>query len=80
MKILPMGAELFHADGRTDMTKITAGVPRFCESIQVLLALIKFQLTNLTNNAREIKLIQGAAYDEAVIGQIAGSYSLLRIW
>jgi hypothetical protein len=24
MKILPVGAELFHADGRTDMTKLIA--------------------------------------------------------
>ena len=32
MKIRPMGAELFHADGRTDMTKLTAAFRNFANS------------------------------------------------
>jgi len=31
MNILPVGAELFHADGRTDMTKLMLG-PCICEN------------------------------------------------
>jgi len=26
MKILPVGADLFHADGQTDMTKLTVAI------------------------------------------------------
>ena len=39
MKISPMGTELFHADGRTDMTKLTvvsrnfANVPKNAEEL-----------------------------------------------
>jgi len=29
MKILPVGAELFHVDGRTDMTKLIIGFRNF---------------------------------------------------
>jgi hypothetical protein len=29
MKILPMGAELFHADGRTDMMKLVVAFDNF---------------------------------------------------
>ena len=29
MKIRPVGAELFHADGRTDMTKLTVAYSNF---------------------------------------------------
>jgi hypothetical protein len=29
MKILPVGAELFHADRRTDMTKLTVAIRNF---------------------------------------------------
>jgi hypothetical protein len=29
MKIRPVGAELFHADGRTDMTKLTVAFRNF---------------------------------------------------
>jgi len=32
MKILPVGAELFHADGRTDVTKIIVALLNFFES------------------------------------------------
>jgi len=28
MKIRPVDAKLFHADGQTDMTKLISGVPR----------------------------------------------------
>ena len=31
MKIRPVEAELFHADGRTDMTKPMVAFPQFCE-------------------------------------------------
>jgi hypothetical protein len=31
MKIRPVGAELFHADGRTDMTKLIVAFPQFHE-------------------------------------------------
>jgi hypothetical protein len=31
MKILLLGAELFHADGQTDMTKLIATFRNFCE-------------------------------------------------
>ena len=30
MKIRPVGAELFHADGWTDMTKLNSRVSQFC--------------------------------------------------
>jgi len=29
MKICPVGAKLFHADGRIDMTKLTVGFENF---------------------------------------------------
>jgi len=32
MKILPRGAELFHEDGRTDMTKLIVAFHKFSES------------------------------------------------
>ena len=32
MKIRPVGAELFHADGQTDMTKLTVSVPSFAKA------------------------------------------------
>jgi len=32
MKIRPVGAELFHADGRTDMTKLTAAFKNFANA------------------------------------------------
>jgi len=32
MKIRPVGAELFHADGRTDMTKLTVAVPNIANA------------------------------------------------
>jgi hypothetical protein len=32
MKMRPVGAELFHADGRTDMTKLTAAFRNFADS------------------------------------------------
>jgi hypothetical protein len=31
MKISPVGAELFHADGRTDITKDNSRFSQFCE-------------------------------------------------
>jgi hypothetical protein len=31
VKIRPVGAELFHAGGRTDMTKLIAAFRKFCE-------------------------------------------------
>ena len=31
MKIHPVGAELLHVDGQTDMAKITVAFPQFCE-------------------------------------------------
>ena len=36
MKIRPMGAELFHADGRTDMTKLTAAFSNFANSLKIM--------------------------------------------
>jgi hypothetical protein len=32
MKICPVGAELFHADGRTDMTKLIAALHNFANA------------------------------------------------
>jgi hypothetical protein len=32
MKIRPVEAELFHADGQTDMTKLTGAVPNFAKA------------------------------------------------
>ena len=32
MKILPMGAELFHADGQTDMTKLIVAFRNFVKA------------------------------------------------
>jgi len=32
MKIRPVGAELFHADGRTDMTKLVAAFRNFANA------------------------------------------------
>ena len=34
MKIRPVGAELFHADGRTDITKLILIFRNFCERAQ----------------------------------------------
>jgi len=34
MKIRPVGAELFHADGRTDMTKIIATFRNFANALK----------------------------------------------
>ena len=31
MKIRPVGAELFHADGRTDVTKLTAAFGKYAK-------------------------------------------------
>jgi len=31
MKIRPVGAELFHADGQTDMANLIAAFRNFCE-------------------------------------------------
>jgi hypothetical protein len=31
MKILPVGAELFHAEGQTDMSKLIVTFRNFCE-------------------------------------------------
>jgi hypothetical protein len=31
MKIHPVGAKLFHADGKTDMTKVKVAFLQFCE-------------------------------------------------
>jgi hypothetical protein len=36
MKIRPVGAELFHADGRKDMTKLTAAFRNFANAPQKL--------------------------------------------
>jgi len=33
-KIRPVGAESFHADRQTDMTKLTVGFPEICERAQ----------------------------------------------
>jgi len=32
MKIRPVGAELFHTDGRTDMTKLTVALRKFVKA------------------------------------------------
>jgi hypothetical protein len=32
MKILPVGAELFHADGQTDMTNLTVAFHNFAKA------------------------------------------------
>jgi len=32
MKMLPVGAELLHADGRTDMTKVTVAFKNFANA------------------------------------------------
>jgi hypothetical protein len=34
MKFCPVGAELFHADGRTDMTKLTVAFRKFESAVQ----------------------------------------------
>ena len=34
MKIRPVGAELFHTDGRTDMKKLIVAFRNFCERAQ----------------------------------------------
>jgi hypothetical protein len=44
MKIRPVGAELFHADGQTDMTKLTVAVPNIanaCKNVFVCVSLQK---------------------------------------
>jgi hypothetical protein len=33
MQILPVGAELFHANRRTDLTKLNRHFTQFCESV-----------------------------------------------
>ena len=32
MKISPVGAEMLHADGRTDMTKLTVAIKNFAKA------------------------------------------------
>jgi len=42
MKILPLGAELFHADGQTDMTKLTVVLRNFANAPKHYLSLATF--------------------------------------
>jgi len=36
MRVLPVGSELFHADGRTDKTKLTVGSRNFANALKKL--------------------------------------------
>ena len=47
MKIRPIGAQLFHADGRTDMTKLTAAIGNFVNASKISLQLSVWQVTYL---------------------------------
>jgi hypothetical protein len=38
MKIRPLGAELFHADGRTDMTKLIGALRHFAKATKTYAA------------------------------------------
>jgi hypothetical protein len=37
MNIRPVGDELFHADGQTDMTKLTAAIRNFAKGLKRLM-------------------------------------------
>jgi len=43
MKIRPVGAELFHADGQTDMTKLTFAVPNIANSSKNVFVCVSLQ-------------------------------------
>jgi hypothetical protein len=43
MKIRPVGAELFHADGRTDVTKLTVAFHNFANAPKSNFGRIKIQ-------------------------------------
>jgi len=80
MKIRPVRAELFQADGWTKRYDgDNSCFPQFCESAQIPWALTRLQLAKLTKYPREIKVIQGAVYCVALMGKIADSCSLLQI-
>jgi hypothetical protein len=49
MKIRPVGAELFHADGRMDMTKLTVALRNFANAPKTRMTPV-----NLFNNTKEI--------------------------
>jgi hypothetical protein len=44
IKIRPVGAELFHADGRTDMTKLIVAFRNFANAIYCSAAISKLNL------------------------------------
>jgi hypothetical protein len=47
MKIRPVGAELFHADGRIDITKVTVAIGNFASAPKMALKLSVWQVTYL---------------------------------
>jgi len=49
MKIRPVGAELFHADGRMDMRKLTVALRNFANAPKT-----RKTTVNLFNNIKEI--------------------------
>ena len=42
MKIRPVGAELFHADGQTDVTKLIVAFSQYCEPALLPLSFIPY--------------------------------------
>ena len=49
MKIRPVGAELFHADGRTDMTKLMGTFRNFAKSAYKVLNAEPMSVRNLVS-------------------------------
>jgi hypothetical protein len=59
MKIRPEGAELFHADGRTDMTKLTVAVQNIANALKKCLFEYRYKKhpqnsTVVTSNGRKM--------------------------
>jgi hypothetical protein len=52
IKTFPVAAELFHADGQTDMTKLKSRFPKFCERAWELFS----RITSTVANQEGLKL------------------------
>jgi hypothetical protein len=80
MNILLVGAELHHADGQTHRhDEDNSRFSKNCEKRLNTAGYDQISIAQLNITSLETEVIQGAAYGQAVLWQIAGSYSLLRI-
>ena len=59
MNIRPVGAELFHADGRTDMTKLIVAFRNFLNGPKMILDLSYYNSTTLVFMVRLVEIRLG---------------------